>query len=136
MYFYLLPFSLCLPVADAVVALHAAFVVFVAIGGFLVLRWPRIAWAHVPAALWGAAIELTGSICPLTPLENALRARAGDAGYEGDFIAQYLLPILYPQGLTRDMQLTLGGLVIGINSVVYAVAVSRARVRRRAEQRS
>ena len=113
--------------ADLVLLLHFAFVAFVALGGFLVIRWPKIAWAHVPAAIWGAGIELTGWICPLTPLENALRARAGGAAYEGDFIARYLLPVLYPEGLTRDAQFVLGSIVIFGNAVLYAVAARRRR---------
>lgn len=113
--------------ADLVLVLHFAFVAFVALGGFLVIRWPKIAWAHVPAAIWGAGIELTGWICPLTPLENALRARAGGAAYEGDFVARYLLPVLYPEGLTRDAQVVLGSIVIFGNAVLYAVAASRRR---------
>ena len=113
--------------ADLVLVLHFAFVAFVALGGFLVIRWPKIAWAHVPAAIWGAGIEFTGWICPLTPLENALRARAGGAAYEGDFVARYLLPVLYPEGLTRDAQVVLGSIVIFGNAVLYAVAARRHR---------
>ena len=116
--------------ADLVLALHFAFVAFVALGGFLVLRAPAVAWAHVPAAVWGAGIELTGGICPLTPLENALRERAGHAAYEGDFVARYLLPVLYPEGLTRDTQLLLGAAVILGNAVLYAIAIRRHRSRR------
>jgi hypothetical protein len=115
--------------ADLLVGLHVAFVLFVALGGFLVVRWPRVAWAHVPAAAWGAGIELTGGICPLTPLENALRARAGAAVYEGDFVARYLLPVLYPEGLTREAQLALASAVIVTNAVLYTVAVRRHRSR-------
>ena len=80
--------------ADAVVLVHLAFVVFVVVGGFLAMHWPRITWLHVPAALWGAWAELTATICPLTPLENALRHRAGETGYEGGFIEHYLIPVL------------------------------------------
>jgi hypothetical protein len=116
--------------ADVLVALHLGFVVFVALGGLLVLRWPYAAWAHLPAAAWGAGIELTGGICPLTPLENALRERSGRAAYEGDFVAQYLLPVLYPDGLTRDAQLLLGLAVIVGNAFLYAIAIRRARSRR------
>jgi Protein of Unknown function (DUF2784) len=113
--------------ADLVVVLHFGFVAFVALGGFLVIRSPKIAWAHVPAAVWGIGIELTGWICPLTPLENALRARAGGAEYEGDFVARYLLPVLYPEGLTRETQLVLGAGVALANAVLYAIAVRRHR---------
>jgi hypothetical protein len=105
--------------ADAVVAIHFAFVLFVALGGFLALRWRRIAWLHVPAALWGAAIELGGWICPLTPLENYLRERGGLAGYEGDFVERYMLPLLYPDRLTRELQVALGIIVLLVNLVVY-----------------
>ena len=87
--------------ADAVVVLHVCFVLFVLLGGLLALRWPRLTWVHVPAALWGVVIELGGWICPLTPLENALRQRGGSAGYHGDFVEHYILPVLYPAGLTR-----------------------------------
>lgn len=113
--------------ADAVVALHFAFVVFVAIGAFFVLRWPRLAWAHVPAAIWGAGIELAGGICPLTPLENRLRRLAGEAGYSGGFIEHYLLPVLYPGGLTRGVQIALGVLVVAVNLAVYAWILTRRR---------
>ena len=107
--------------ADAVLALHFAFVAFVALGGFLVLRWPWAAWLHLPAAAWGAAVELGGWICPLTPLENALRIAAGEAAYGGDFIARYLLAVLYPEGLTRSAQLAIGLGVIVLNGAIYAL---------------
>jgi hypothetical protein len=94
-------------------------------GGLLVLRWPRLAYLHIPAALWGAWIEFTGRICPLTPLENALRARAGDAGYSGGFIEHYILPVLYPSVLTRNIQLVLGALVVVINLIVYGYLIRR-----------
>ena len=114
--------------ADLIVVLHVLFVAFVVIGGLLVLRWPRVAWAHVPAALWGALIELTGWICPLTPLENTLRARGGEAGYRGGFIEHYILPMLYPAALTRGVQYGLAALVVAINLTVYAVLLARMRV--------
>jgi hypothetical protein len=116
--------------ADLILVFHVGFVMFVAFGGLLVLRWPRVAWVHLPAAIWGAGIELTGGICPLTPLENVLRERAGEAGYQGDFVARYLLPVLYPEGLTRDAQLVLGVAVIAANTVLYTLALTRARARR------
>ena len=118
--------------ADLVLVLHAAFVAFVALGGFLVIARPRLAWVHVPAALWGAGIELTGAICPLTPLENELRMRAGRAAYEGDFVGRYLLPVLYPEGLTRDAQLMLGVAVVAGNALLYLIAFRRRRARARA----
>ena len=118
--------------ADAVVVVHFLFVVFVAVGGFLVLRWRRLAWLHVPAFLWGVAIELTGCICPLTPLENRLRLAAGEAGYRGGFIEHRLIPALYPEGLTRAEQLVLGLAVLAVNLAIYGWLVARAARRRRA----
>lgn len=113
--------------ADVVLAAHFLFVLFVVLGGLLVLRWPRLAWVHLPAAAWGAAIEFFGWICPLTPLENDLRARAGQAGYEGDFVARYLMPVLYPDGLTRDAQFVLAGCVLVLNLAIYAGVLGRRR---------
>lgn len=105
--------------ADLVLGIHFAFVLFVALGGLLALRWPRVAWAHVPAALWGAFIEFSGGICPLTPLENELRIRGGEAGYAGDFIGRYVFALMYPEGLTRTSQVALGSLVVIANVVIY-----------------
>ena len=116
--------------ADAVVAAHFLFVVFVPLGGLLVLRWPRAAWVHLPAAVWGAAIEIRGWICPLTPLENRLRRLAGDAGYEGGFIETYLMSALYPEGLTREIQLVLAAGVFAVNFVVYGIVLWRRRAGR------
>jgi hypothetical protein len=113
--------------ADAVIIIHAAFVVFVVLGGLVVLRWPRMAWAHLPAAAWGALIEFSGWICPLTPLENALRSRAGESGYHGGFIEHSVLHTLYPDGLTTHVQWALGVLVIVINVGAYAMVLSRRR---------
>ena len=105
--------------ADAVVLFHFGFVLFVVLGGLLTLRWPAVRWAHLPAALWGAWIELSGGVCPLTPLENALRRRAGQTAYAGDFVGQYVLPVLYPQALSRRIQLVLAAVVVGVNLGVY-----------------
>ncbi len=116
--------------ADFVVVVHVAFVVFVVLGGLLVLRRPVLAWLHLPAAVWGVLIEFRGWICPLTPLENALRVRGGEAGYTGGFIEHYLLPALYPTGLTRNIQLVLGSLVLGINLALYAMVIARVRGKR------
>lgn len=116
--------------ADLVLVAHLAFVVFVAVGGLLALRWPRIAWVHVPVAIWGAAVELGGWICPLTPLENRLRAAGGEAGYPGGFIEHYLLPVVYPSGLTRGHQLALGVAVLVVNLAVYGVVLWRWTRRR------
>jgi hypothetical protein len=106
--------------ADAVLLLHLVFIVFVMAGGLAVLRRPRLAWAHLPAALWGAAIEFTGGVCPLTPLELRLRALGGEAGYPGDFVGHYLVALVYPPGLTRELQWGLGALVLAANAAVYA----------------
>ncbi|MBK5283079.1 MAG: DUF2784 domain-containing protein [Nitrospiraceae bacterium] len=105
--------------ADLVLVVHLAFVVFVLCGGLLVLRWRWIAWLHLPAALWGAVVEFTGWICPLTPLENWLRAQGGEATYAGGFIVRYLQSILYPDALTPDIQAVLGVLVLVVNLVIY-----------------
>jgi len=111
--------------ADLVVILHFAFVIFVIFGGLLVLRRPRVAWLHVPAFLWGAALEFCGWICPLTPLENSLRQHGGDTGYQRGFIEHYLLRLLYPEGLTPARQLLLGMLVLAINAAIYGFAIQR-----------
>lgn len=115
--------------ADLVVVVHLLFVLFVVLGGLLVLKWPRVAWVHVPVAVYGALIELVGWVCPLTPLENELRRSAGEAGYEGGFVEHYLLPVLYPATYTPTVQLVLGLLVIAINVTVYAIAFRRHRRR-------
>jgi len=116
--------------ADAVVVLHICFVGFVVLGGFLLRRWPKLIYVHLPAAVWGVLIEFAGWICPLTPLENSLRARGGQAGYEGGFIEHYLLPILYPGGLSRNIQLALGLFALAMNTVAYTLYFrSRKRIR-------
>lgn len=112
--------------ADAVVVAHFAFVLFVLLGGLPALRWRRWPWVHLPAAAWGAAIEWGGWICPLTQVENWLRRRSGDPGYATDFVAHYVAPVLYPAGLTREIQIALGFGVVAINLAVYA-AVWRRR---------
>ncbi len=111
--------------ADLVVLVHALFVLFVVLGGILVLRNRRIAWIHVPVAVWGVAIEYLGWICPLTPLETWLRGRAGMAQYTGGFIEHYLEPVLHPLGLTRHLQLVLGTLALVINVLAYALVLAR-----------
>lgn len=108
--------------ADAVVVCHLAFIAFVVAGGLLVLVRPWWAALHLPAAAWGAYTEFTGTICPLTPVENALRRSAGAAGYDGGFVEHYLIPLIYPAGLTASTQFWLGLAVIGINAAVYAIA--------------
>src|SRR6476620_6680152 len=101
--------------ADSVVVLHLCFVAFVMLGGFLLRRWPKLVYAHVPAAIWGVLIEFGGWVCPLTPLEKSLRVRGGEAGYQGDFIDHYILPVLYPHGLTRNIQAFLGVSALTVN---------------------
>ena len=113
--------------ADAVLLVHFAFVLFVALGALLVLKWPRAAWAHVPAAVWGIAIEFAGWICPLTPLENQLRDLAGQSTYEEDFIARYLMPLIYPEGLTRAAQIALGLAALVFNATLYVILWRRLR---------
>ena len=105
--------------ADLVVLLHACFVLFVMLGGFLVLWKSYLAWYHLPAVIWGAGIEFLGWVCPLTPLENILRDRGGEAGYSTGFVEQYIVPVLYPAALTRKMQIGLGIFVLGVNTAVY-----------------
>ena len=118
--------------ADLVLILHLGFVVFVVVGGLLVLRWPAIMALHIPAAVWGVMIEFTGWLCPLTPLENWLRVRGGELGYSGGFIEHYIQPVLYPSGLTRGIQIALGTLVVLLNLTAYSIVLSRSR--RRAAQ--
>lgn len=113
--------------ADALAALHFAFVVFVIAGGFLALRWRWAPVLHLPAAAWGVWIDWSGGLCPLTPLENRLRAAAGEATYPGDFLGHYLLALLYPDGLTREVQWFLGGLALAVNAAVYGWVWRRTR---------
>lgn len=119
--------------ADLVVILHLLFVAFAVGGGLLVLRWRRLAWAHIPAAVWAALIEFAGWVCPLTPLENWLRRLGGAGGYAGGFVEHYILPILYPSGLTRHVQIVLGLLVLAINAAVYGWLVATLVQKRREE---
>jgi hypothetical protein len=113
--------------ADLTVLAHAGFVVFAVLGGLLVVRFRRLAWAHVPAVLWAAAIEFAGWICPLTPLENWFRARAGLAGYGSGFVEHYILPLLYPTALTREVQVVLGVSVLVVNAGIYCWVVRRGK---------
>lgn len=109
--------------ADATVVAHLAFILFVLLGGFLVLRWRKLVWIHVPVALWGAGIEIIGWPCPLTDLENYLRAKAGQAGYEGGFIEHYLLPLIYPDLLFPGGFPRIGFTLIGIAVLVVNAAI-------------
>jgi hypothetical protein len=102
-----------------VILVHLGFVVFVLLGGFLVLKYRRVVWLHLPAVVWAAFLEFTGRICPLTPLENWLRLKSGAALYHTGFIEHYLLPLLYPDRLTREVQIVLGTLVLALNLGIY-----------------
>ncbi len=105
--------------ADLVVVLHLGFILFVLLGGLLVLRRPWLAWLHLPAAAWGALVELRGLYCPLTDLENALRRLGAEQGYPDSFVEHYLIPIIYPAGLTPNLQLLLGLGVLLLNGGLY-----------------
>lgn len=111
--------------ADLVLLVHAAYIVFVMAGGVLAIRWRSAAWIHIPAAVWAALVEFTGWICPLTPLEFQLRARGGGTPYEEGFVEHYVLPLLYPAGLTRDVQVLLGVIVVGVNVGIYWLVLRR-----------
>jgi hypothetical protein len=115
--------------ADVVLVLHLGFVLFVVLGALLVFRWPRLRWLHIPAAVWGAVIELAGWPCPLTPLENVLRRMGGEAGYGGGFIERYATSLLYPGQLPRAAHVTLGLLVLAINLAIYWHLLRRLRKR-------
>lgn len=108
--------------ADALVLAHLLFIAFVVGGGFLLLRWPRLAWLHLPAAVWGVAVEMLGWICPLTPLENHFRRLGGGSGYSGDFVERYLIPLIYPEQLSRSDQFVLGAAVLALNLLAYGLA--------------
>ena len=114
-------------VADAVLLLHALFIAFALLGAALLWRWPRLVWAHLPAVLWAAFVEFSGNICPLTPLENRWRETAGGQGYSGGFVEHYLLPLIYPAGLTRDAQWWLGTGVVLVNVLLYGAWLRRRR---------
>lgn len=111
--------------ADLLILVHLAFILFVIAGGFTVFKWRWMALLHLPAAIWGALIEFMGWICPLTPWENSLRQLAGQEGYSGGFVEHYILQLVYPSGLTRDIQVSLGVIVITINLLIYGVLLYR-----------
>ncbi|OAJ71134.1 hypothetical protein A7976_06770 [Methylobacillus sp. MM3] len=111
--------------ADLTLLAHFAFIIFVLLGGLLVLKWPQVAWLHIPAALWGALTEFFSLPCPLTPLEKHFQRLAGDTPYEGDFIARYLLPLIYPAGLTPTVQIVLGAIVVALNILIYGWLLAR-----------
>lgn len=122
--------TIYLLLADLVVWIHLAFVLFVVLGGLLVIRWAGLIWIHLPAVIWGVGIELSGWICPLTPLENWLRHKGGEENSQFDFVAHYLLPMLYPQGLTRASQIALGALVFVVNVAIYRWVFRQRKVQR------
>jgi hypothetical protein len=111
--------------ANAIVLIHVVFILFVLFGAWLVLRWKWVAWLHVPAFAWGAAIEFLGAVCPLTPLEQRLRELAGERGYTGGFVDHYIVPVMYPAGLTPAVQLWLGVFVVALNVAIYAFVLAR-----------
>jgi hypothetical protein len=113
--------------ATLVVLAHFAFILFVMFGGLLALRWRWVPWLHIPCFLWGSGIEVTGGVCPLTPLENSLRRAAGDTEYVGTFIEHYILPVMYPAGLTRTVQLVLAVGLVALNLAIYAWVIRRRR---------
>jgi hypothetical protein len=113
--------------ADFVLLAHLAFVLFAVLGGLFVLRWPRLAWMHLPVLTWAALVEFAGWICPLTPFEVALREAGGEAGYSGGFIEHYVVALLYPEALTRETQLVLGAALVVLNAVVYGLVLLRVR---------
>ena len=117
--------------ADFVVVLHMLFIVFAVSGGLMVLKWPKMAYVHIPAVLWGAYIEFSGGICPLTPLEIGWRIAAGQKAYQGGFIERYVLPIIYPSDLTRESQLILGATLLFINGLSYGWLLLKKRRRQR-----
>ena len=116
--------------ADALLTVHFIAIVFIALGGLLVFRCPRVALIHIPLALWGVMLEFMGWICPLTPWEQALRRAAGEVAYSGGFINHYLMPLVYPEGLTRPIQWMLGSLVLVFNLAVYGWWLYRRRLKR------
>jgi hypothetical protein len=113
--------------ADLVAITHFLFVVFVIAGGLAAVRWPKVAWLHLPAAVWGTLVELMGWTCPLTPLEERFRMLGGSAAAHGDFVMRYLLPVLYPERLTPVLQKILAALVVAVNVAVYAFVIRRRR---------
>jgi hypothetical protein len=109
--------------ADLVLLLHACFILFVVLGALLAIRWPRIAWVHIPACIWAAVLEFAGFSCPLTPLENWLRRAGGATTYAEGFLEHYLVPFVYPPGLTPQLQVLLGVLVLLVNGVLYGYVI-------------
>ncbi len=119
---FVMPFRL---LADLVVLLHLTFILFAVLGGFFVIRWRKIFWFHLPAVIWAAGIEFSGRICPLTYLENWLLLKSGSEGYHGDFVANYIMPIVYPAGLTRKLQIALAIGVLILNLLIYGFILAK-----------
>lgn len=119
--------------ANAVLLLHLLFICLVMLGGLVALRWPRFAFIHVPAAVWGFLVEAMGWYCPLTDLENALLVLAGEAGYAGGFVERYLLAVIYPEGLTRETQFWLAGMVVAVNAAIYGWVVKKRWKRKKTD---
>ena len=120
--------------ADCVVIFHVLFIVFAVAGGLLVLRWRWLAWIHLPAVAWAVLVEVMSWPCPLTPLENHFRQWGGEAGYRESFVEHYIMPVLYPVGLTDEIQLLIGGFVLAVNVAAYSLIVGRGRRKRRPAQ--
>jgi hypothetical protein len=113
--------------ADATLVLHLAFIAFALFGSLLAFRWRWIPLLQLPAAAWGVFVEVTGRLCPLTGIENHFRGLAGQGGYSGGFVERYLLPVIYPSGLTRDVQFVLAAVVLGVNVAAYGLLAWRHR---------
>lgn len=116
--------------AETLVVIHLGFILFVILGGLTLFRWPRLIWIHLPAFVWGALVELVGAPCPLTPLENRLRIAGNAEAYGGGFIDHYIMPIVYPPGLTREIQVVLGAVVLAVNFFIYFKLLTRNRQRK------
>ena len=119
--------------ADLLVLFHLVFILYVIAGALLIFKWPKTLWLHLPACFWGMTVEFTGWICPLTPWEIRLRRLAGEEGYTGSFIEHYLIPIIYPSGLTREVQMVLGGTVLIVNLSLYTLILIKRRNRKTPE---
>ena len=113
--------------ADLLVVFHLVFILYVIAGALLIFKWPKTLWLHLPACFWGVTVEFTGWSCPLTPWEIQLRRLAGEEGYTGSFIEQYLIPIIYPIGLTREVQMVLGGTVLIVNLSLYTLILIKEK---------
>lgn len=114
--------------ADAVMIIHLAFIVFVMLGGALAVFFPKVVWMHLPCVIWGIVVELGGIVCPLTPLENMFRSMTGSGRYSGDFVTHFIEPVIYPEGLTREIQVTLAALVFLVNACFYGWMAARRKV--------